>query len=161
MADEEESNEQDQEPKKKGKGMLFGLIGAVVLGGAGFAAVFLGFVGGGAPEEEQAMVAVAPLPDVNFLPMDDIIVSLGKTASAKHLRFRGHLEIDPTYKEDVTLLLPRVYDVLNTFLRAVDEKEIARPSSLIKLRAQMLRRVQIVTGEGRVRDLLITEFVLN
>jgi len=161
MADEEESTDAEQEPKKKGKGMLFGIVGAVVLGGAGFAAVYMGFVGGGEPAEEQAMVAVAPLPDVNFLPMDDIIVSLGKTARAKHLRFRGHLEIDPTYKEDVMLLLPRVYDVLNTFLRAVDEKEIARPSSLIKLRAQMLRRVQIVTGEGRVRDLLITEFVLN
>ena len=24
-----------------------------------------------------------------------------------------------------------------------------------------LRRIQVVTGEGRVRDLLITEFVLN
>lgn len=161
MADEDDSPTEEDAPKKKGGGLLFGIIGAVVLGGAGFAAVYMGLVGGSAEPEKQAMVAVAPLPDVNFLEMDDIIVSLGKNASAKHLRFRGHLEIDPTYREDVTLLMPRVYDVLNTFLRAVDEKEIARPSSLIKLRAQMLRRVQIVTGEGRVRDLLITEFVLN
>jgi flagellar FliL protein len=29
------------------------------------------------------------------------------------------------------------------------------------MRAQLLRRIQIVTGEGRVRDLLVTEFVLN
>ena len=33
--------------------------------------------------------------------------------------------------------------------------------ALIRLRAQMLRRIQVVSGEGRVRDLLITEFVLN
>ena len=26
---------------------------------------------------------------------------------------------------------------------------------------KQVRRIQIVTGEGRVRDLLITEFVLN
>jgi len=32
---------------------------------------------------------------------------------------------------------------------------------LLRLRSQMLRRVQVVTGEGRVRDLLIMEFVLN
>jgi flagellar FliL protein len=32
---------------------------------------------------------------------------------------------------------------------------------MARLRAQMLRRIQVVTGEGRVRDLLITEFVLN
>ncbi len=52
-------------------------------------------------------------------------------------------------------------DVLNGYLRAVDVPALEDPSSLIRLRAQMLRRVQIVTGEGRVRDLLIIEFVLN
>ncbi len=161
MADEEEPNEDGAEPEKKGKGMLFGLIGALVMGGAGFAAVFLGFVGGSGETMEEPVAEVLPLPNVNFLAMEDIVVSLGKNASSKHLKFRGHLEINPLYLEDVTLLLPRVYDVLNTFLRAVDEDEIARPSSLIKLRAQMLRRVQIVTGEGRVRDLLISEFILN
>lgn len=161
MAEEEAPDEsEDDAPKKGGKGMLFGLVGAVVLGGAGFAAVYLGFVGGSS-EAEPEMAEIAPLPTVNFIEMDNIIVSLGKNASARHLQFRGHLEIDPMYREDVTLLLPRVYDVLNTFLRAVDEEEIARPSSLIKLRAQMLRRIQIVTGEGRVRDLLISEFLLN
>jgi flagellar FliL protein len=32
---------------------------------------------------------------------------------------------------------------------------------MTRLRAQMLRRIQVVTGEGRVRDLLITRFVLQ
>ena len=41
------------------------------------------------------------------------------------------------------------------------EIEAAVDERLVRLRAQMLRRVQMVTGEGRVRDLLITEFVLN
>jgi flagellar FliL protein len=31
----------------------------------------------------------------------------------------------------------------------------------VRLRGQMLRRVQLVVGDGMVRDLLITEFVLN
>jgi len=31
----------------------------------------------------------------------------------------------------------------------------------VRIRAHLLRRIQIVTGEGRVRDLLVTEFVLN
>jgi flagellar FliL protein len=52
-------------------------------------------------------------------------------------------------------------DVLNGYLRAVEVAEIEDRSALIRLRAQMLRRVQIVTGEGRVRDLLVTEFVVN
>ena len=57
--------------------------------------------------------------------------------------------------------MPRVLDVLNTYLRAVEVRDLEEPSSLVKLRAQMLRRVQVVTGEGKVRDLLITEFVLG
>jgi hypothetical protein len=63
--------------------------------------------------------------------------------------------------EDVTLLKPRILDVLNSYLRAIDTAAIEDPQAMARLRAQMLRRVQIVTGEGRVRDLLITEFVLN
>jgi flagellar FliL protein len=33
--------------------------------------------------------------------------------------------------------------------------------ALTRLRGQMLRRVQIVVGKDRVRDLLIMDFVLN
>ncbi len=51
--------------------------------------------------------------------------------------------------------------MLNSYLRAVEVRQLEDPSALLRLRAQMLRRVQIVTGEGRVRDLLISEFVLN
>ena len=61
----------------------------------------------------------------------------------------------------MTLLKPRVMDVLNGFLRAVEVQELEDPAALIRLRAQMLRRIQIVVGEGRVNDLLIVEFVLN
>ena len=53
------------------------------------------------------------------------------------------------------MLMPRIQDVLNSYLRAVEVRQLEDPSALLRLRAQMLRRVQIVTGEGRVRDLLI------
>ena len=52
-------------------------------------------------------------------------------------------------------------DVLNSYLRAVAVSDLEDPSALVSLRAQMLRRIQLVTGEGRVRDLLIMEFVLS
>jgi flagellar FliL protein len=69
--------------------------------------------------------------------------------------------VDKPMVAEVTLLLPRIMDVLNSYLRAVDVAQIEDPSALIRIRAHMLRRIQIVTGEGRVRDLLITEFVMN
>jgi flagellar FliL protein len=57
--------------------------------------------------------------------------------------------------------MPRVLDVLNSYLRAVEVAELEDPAALVTLRAQMLRRIQLVTGPDRVRDVLITEFVLN
>ena len=71
------------------------------------------------------------------------------------------MALTPKYAAEVTLLLPRIVDVMNGYLRALDPKVMEDPAALVRIRAQMLRRIQIVTGEGRVRDLLITEFVLN
>jgi flagellar FliL protein len=51
--------------------------------------------------------------------------------------------------------------VLNTYLRAVSEDQLGKPAALERLRAQMLRRIQVVTEQGQVKDLLITEFVLG
>ena len=89
------------------------------------------------------------------------MISLPPGASARHLRFTGQLEVEPEHAAEVAQLMPRILDVLNTYLRAVEVRDLEQPASIARLRAQMLRRVQVVTGEGRVRDLLITEFVLN
>ncbi len=165
MADEAEEPAEDGEedaPKKKGKGMLFGIIGAVVLGGVGFFLTFSGMLFGGGEEpaeEPKKMATASSLP--TFVPIDPLVISLGADASSRHLKFAAELEIDPEYQEEVTTLMPRILDILNTFLRAVEDSDIESPTSMTRLRAQMLRRVQVVTGEGRVKDLLITEFVLN
>ena len=45
--------------------------------------------------------------------------------------------------------------------RAVDLPEVEEPAALTRLRAQMLRGIQLVAGPDRVRDLLIMEFLFN
>ncbi|WP_158263535.1 flagellar basal body-associated FliL family protein [Aliiruegeria haliotis] len=97
----------------------------------------------------------------SFVELEPIVVSLGTANKTRHLRFRAHVEVGNENGDVVVALMPRILDVLNGYLRAVDIPELERPSSLIRLRAQMLRRVQLVAGESNVRDLLITEFVLN
>ena len=145
-------------PKKSKLPLLLGLVGAIALGGGAFYATFSGLVMG---ESAHAEVAVDALPSMIFVAIDPIVISLGPTASARHLRFASQLEVAGTDDKDVRLLLPRIVDVLNGYLRAVELTQLEDPAALIRLKAQMLRRIQIVTGEGRVRDLLITEFVLN
>lgn len=154
-------NATDEPPKKKSKlPLILGLVGALVLGGGGFFATYTGIFLGEAPGHSQAQQA-SDMPDVSFVAIDPIVISLGAQSSARHLRFASQLEVQNPFAPDVTALLPRIVDVLNSYLRAVEVAQLEDPAALVRLKAQMLRRIQIVTGEGRVRDLLISEFVLN
>jgi flagellar FliL protein len=150
--------------RKRRLGPAIGIVAALALGGGGFYAVRSGFfdpagllAGGGHGGGHEA---TSP-SDVAFVAIEPIMVSLPPGSSARLLRFSGQLEVAPEHAAAVTAVLPRVVDVLNTFLRAVEPRDLEAPSALAPLRAQMLRRIQVVTGEGEVKDLLITEFVLN
>lgn len=153
-------------PKKKSKlPLLIGLVLMLALGGGGFYAVYSGLVL--APHSDAAIHGAdanvptpEALPEIAYVALDPLAISLNGTG-ARHLRFVAQLEVPQAYQKDVELLKPRVMDVLNGYLRAVDVKLLENPSAMMRLRAQMLRRIQIVTGEGRIRDLLIIEFVLN
>ena len=167
----------EEPPAKKSKGMLFGLVGAVLLGGASFYGVFSGLIPlpfGEAPPpmEEHAQetsnhsAESNPKPEYSelsssFIPMREIIVSLGPNSVSKHLKLVVSIEVDSEAEKQVEALSPRIRDVLNTFLRAIDERDFEVPRAMTRLRGQMLRRVQLVTPPGAVRDLLIQDFVLN
>ncbi len=152
---------EDAPPKKKSKlPVLIGLVLAVILGGGSFYATYSGMILGAqaAPAHAEDMAA---MPDIAFVPIDPIVVSLGNAADNRHLKFTSQLEVETSHSAEVTLLLPRILDVLNSYLSAVDPAALEGNAAMVRVRAQLLRRIQIVTGEGRVRDLLITEFVLN
>ena len=151
------------QPKKKvsKKPLLIGLVLMLFLGGGGFYAAWSGMILGGEADPHGPAPGVEPLPDIAFVPIDPLVISLGSEARNRHLRFTSQLEVQHGFQAEVTMLMPRILDVLNGYLRAVEVRELEDPTALIRLRAQMLRRVQVVTGEGRVRDLLISEFVLN
>lgn len=152
----------DEAPKLRSKKpLLIGGVLALVLGGGGFYAAYSGLILGGGGGHETEAAALPPSPDVAFVPITPLVISLGPDSSSRHLRFTGALEVPANLGPEVEKMMPRVVDVLNGYLRAVDTSQFEEPSTLIRLRAQMLRRVQIVVGEGRVRDLLVTEFLLN
>lgn len=164
MADQEE-NEGETPAKKSKLPLILGLVLAIAGGGGGFYAVQSGLLlGGESKEAEHAgdsheTPEVADMPDIAFVPVEPLVISLAEQGS--HLRFRAQLEVRSAYKSEVEQLMPRVVDVLNNYLRALEAEDLAETTTLTRLRAQMLRRIQIVTGGGRVNDLLIMEFVLN
>lgn len=171
----------DDDGKRNKRGMLVPLLIGVVLaaggGGAGYWAVTQGPLAsetaesvdahgdegtdGHGADHADASEPMMSAPDVAFVPLETVVISLGPEQSARHLLVTAELEVAPDYEAEVTQLSPRVLDVLNSYLRVISISELSDPSSLARLRAQLLRRIQVVTGTGRVSDLLITQFVVN
>lgn len=168
MAEPEETEETTKKKASK-LPLILGLVLALVGGGGGFFAVYSGMLPLGGSHDEATRedghaadpAEIASMPDVAFVPVDPLTISMGNGGEKHHLRFRAELEVKSAHKAEVEQLMPRVVDVLNNYLRALNLTDIEDNSALVRLRAQMLRRVQIVTGGERVNDLLIMEFVLN
>ena len=165
----QDAPEQDDAPRKKGKGpMIIGLVLMLAGAGGGYFAVNAGLLPFGhapAPEEDghesSAEEMPEPLPDVAYVELEPVVVTLMEGGAVQYLRFLGSLETAAEHREEVELLLPRVIDVMNGYLRALRVSDFEDPMALTKLRAQLLRRIQVVTGKGRVRDLLVMDYVLN
>jgi flagellar protein FliL len=157
------TTEPSTKPAKSGKtSLVVGLVLALAGAGGGFYAVSSGMILQPEKNAPEAPVEKPPdLPDIAFVAMDPIVISLNSDREIQLLRFRAQLEVNSPYQADVEKILPRVTDVLNGYLRALELRDLRDPLALTRLRAQMLRRIQIVAGPGRVRDLLIMEFVLN
>lgn len=162
MSDETQTEE--DAPKKASKlPLVIGLVLALVGGGGGFLAASSGMILGPetATEKPIAEKKTDAISDIAFVELDPLIVTMSGSPDLSHLRFRAQLEVPSAYKADVELLRPRIIDVLNGYLRALRTSDLENTSSLARLRAQMLRRVQVVIGPGRINDLLIMEFVIN
>lgn len=160
MADESAEAEGNK-PKSGRRAILIGLPLALIGGGGGFFAAYSGMLPMGGGENDTASQVPVDEDPIEFVPLDPMIVSIGGANSRRHLRFQAQLEVPPDRLASVQNVLPRVVDVLNGYLRAVDIALLEDPTALVRLRAQMLRRIQIITGEGAVQDLLIMEFVLS
>lgn len=155
-----------EEPKKKSSRLplIVGLVLCVAGGAGGYFAVASGLFGGGHGATADAThegVAPAPLAPASFVALDPLTISLPPRSDRNHLRFTAQLDVAPAYRKEVEAIRPRIMDVLNEYLRAVELSDIEDPSALVRLRAQMLRRLQVVAGDGRINDLLIMEFVLS
>lgn len=174
MADTANPEAEEEPPKKKSKALLFGLIGAVLLGAGAFYGVYSGMVPlpfGSEEPKKSAAAKGSEQPDADvydslpteaaFVPVEDLIISLGKDSAARHLKASFAIEVVPGQEAAILAIAPRITDVLNTYLRAVELSDLENPRAMTRLRAQMLRRVRLVSPEGSVRNVLIQQFVLN
>lgn len=157
------SENTDQAAGKSGWPLVLGLLAALAGGAGGFYGVYSGMFGPGGGEAQMtgpSSAAPSPIDDIAFLELDQMVIPLDGSGH-RHLRFQAHLEVKEAHLAEVRKLQPRIMDVMNSYLRALSISDLEDSAGLLRLRSQLLRRVQLVTGGPRVNDLLIEEFVPN
>ena len=150
-------SEEDVEPKFSKSGLLVGLVLAVVGGGAGFFMTSSGLLNSSGATASPTITEHG----FEFVPIDPITVPIGRPSEQRFLRFRAELEVQKGHATSVQAMMPRVVDVLNTYLRSITMADLEDPASMLTLRGQMRRRVDLVVGGDKVNDLLVMEFVVN
>ena len=170
MADTTADPADGEAPKKASKlPLIIGIVLALAGGGGGFFAVSSGMLNGllgiapaeSAQDDQAEANPPPPIGDIAFIELEPLVISLTQPSAAKFLKFRATLEVKAPHQSEVESILPRIQDVMNTYLRALTTSEIEEQGALLRIRGQLLRRIKIVTGEGRVNDLLVMEFVLD
>lgn len=165
--DKTDAAEGDEIPKRKGmKGLLIALLPALLLGGGAFYATSSGIVSlpFGAAESAAKTKAQGSQPksfDVAYLELDELVVPLSPRARSRFLVFQASIEAAPEDIPALEQIRPRILDVFNTYLRAIEERELDEPSAMALLRARLLRRLGVVAAPVAPKDLLITTFVLK
>jgi flagellar FliL protein len=150
-------------PVKRSKlPLVIGFFLALLGAGGGFFVVSTGLLASVlTPDESGEEVILPPIQPVAFIALDPLIINLPDPSDRRFMRFAAQIEVAPEHLAEVEAIKPRIVDVMNGYLRAVEASDFDDPAALARLRAQMLRRVQVAVGGDRVRDLLIMEFVLN
>ena len=161
----DESAEAETKKKSPLKRLLALIAPLLLFGGAGFYTTFSGLApnpfGDSHAAEKPAPRAPAEAPDIAYLQLEEIVVPLSPRARSRFLMMRAAIEVRSADLPAMQAIEPRILDVLNTYLRAVDEADLEEPSSMPTLRASLLRRVRVVAEPVEPTDLLITAFVLK
>ncbi|MGB0852657.1 MAG: flagellar basal body-associated FliL family protein [Pikeienuella sp.] len=156
----------DAAPKRSRKPLLIGLVLFVLLGAGGFYATFSGMLsvsallgGGDSPAEDAAQHNDGPT--FAFVPIGEIIVPLGPKANSDFLILEATIEINPEEKDAIEAQMPRIRDLFNTYLRAVEARDLEAQDATLRLRAQLLRRLIVLLEPLKPQDLLFTTFILR
>ncbi|MBO9558642.1 MAG: flagellar basal body-associated FliL family protein [Caulobacter sp.] len=124
--------------------------------------------GGHGGGEGAAPAAGAPVikegPDgVVFYTLPDIVVNMqAADGKSTFLKLKLTFELpDEETAENLTPNLPRLQDMFQTFLRELRPEDLNGSQGSYQLRAELLRRVNLVAAPSKVNAVLIEEMLIN
>lgn len=138
--------------------------GAEKKGGSGKKAEKKGGSHGPAAPTDGSLGVIAEGPDgVTFYTLPDIVVNIqAPDGRPTHLKLKLTLEMhDAHVAEQLQTEMPRMLDMFQGFLRELRPEDLAGNAGTFQLRAEILRRVNLIAAPGEVDAVLIEEMLVN
>jgi len=144
--------------------ILFGAIGAIVLLLGGVGAYFF-FFSGGEPKDGKEVAEALPEtpPEITFYDMPDIIVNIQSADTAPaYLKLSVSLELDNAEeKAGIEALKPRIVDQFQGYLRELRVDDLKGSAGVVRLKEELLRRINASAAPYRVRDVLLKQMIVQ
>jgi flagellar protein FliL len=136
----------------------------LVLGGGGAGLYVFVF---SAPKQDKLASNEAPMPvtppQVAFYDVPDIIVNIQSAdGSPAYLKLSTSLELETAdEKPGMTALMPRVVDQFQAYLRELRIDDLKGSAGVLRLKEELLRRINVAAAPYRVRDVLLKEMIVQ
>lgn len=136
----------------------------LILGGGGAGAYF--FLMKSPDEHAQAAheeaVPLTP-PKVAFSDMQDILVNIqSNDGTPAYLKLGVSLELeDEEQKAALEPLMPRITDQFQAYLRELRLDDLKGSAGVLRLKEELLRRVNVAAAPYKVRDVLLKEMIIQ
>ena len=123
-----------------------------------------GHGGGGDAAADPALGVIAEGPDgVTFFTLPDMLVNIqSPDGRPTYLKLKLTLETkDAAVAEHLQAEMPRMQDMFQGFLRELRPEDLAGSAGTFQLRAEILRRVNLIAAPGKVDAVLVEEMLVQ
>jgi len=143
--------------------MLMGGGALALLIGLGTGGYFLFSSGGDAAQRAGGSGNPIGPPQVVYYDVPDVIVNI-QTAdgSPAYLKLGVALELnDAAEKTGIQPLMPRIVDQFQGYLRELRVEDLRGSAGVMRLKEELLRRVNVAAAPYQVRDVLLKEMIVQ
>lgn len=156
---------EEKPAKKAGKGKLILIAVPVVLLLAGAGLWFTGILPhmlGMDKQEEKAGEAAKAVPP-SYLDIPEMIANLNNNMhKVAYVKLSARVEIPkPEDVEKVKAALPRLQDMMQTYLREMRPEELRGSAGTYRLREELLVRANVAVAPAKVSDVLFTQLLVQ
>jgi flagellar FliL protein len=135
----------------------------LVLGGGGGAAYFFLLKPHDADKTKVAEAPPLTPPEVAFSDVPDILVNIQSSdGTPAYLKLSLSLEMDNELeKTGMTALMPRLVDQFQSYLRELRVDDLKGSEGVLRLKEELLRRVNASAAPYKVRDVLLKQMIVQ